>query len=285
MPGQIPRTRPLHDHDQRPRLLGIEPVGKNLGGETQHLVALDITLDVLQIMRILIAENIRTKTSQAMHRARQPLPAFVVVVMRLEVLRQLKPIAPMILIPRRLDQFPALDAVLSGQLGVITQIGKSHPRPHPGLIPYTSVGILARRIRVLCPHPRWKEYVQPHGLIVPWWNVDQQPQNLPVGHRLQMLAHALDVPVIHEPARLTRPAPARMGIRQQRILTGAKSLFCVKFGKFGVAGHWTKSIGMGPEDINRHPVIHTWSYKLAEAPDMIRTKKTLTWSFLGPQHI
>lgn len=31
----------------------------------------------------------------------------------------------------------------------------------------------------------------------------------------------------------------------------------------------------GIEDINRHPVIHTWSYRLAEAADMIRTKETL----------
>ena len=32
----------------------------------------------------------------------------------------------------------------------------------------------------------------------------------------------------------------------------------------------------GINDVNRHPVIHTWSYKLAEAACMIRTKKTLT---------
>ena len=32
----------------------------------------------------------------------------------------------------------------------------------------------------------------------------------------------------------------------------------------------------GIDDVNRHPVIHTWSYKLADASDMIRTKETLT---------
>jgi hypothetical protein len=33
----------------------------------------------------------------------------------------------------------------------------------------------------------------------------------------------------------------------------------------------------GIDDVNRHPVIHTWSYKLAEEqPDMIQTMKTLT---------
>jgi hypothetical protein len=32
----------------------------------------------------------------------------------------------------------------------------------------------------------------------------------------------------------------------------------------------------GIDDVNRHPVIHTWSYKLAEPPDMIQTMKTLT---------
>jgi hypothetical protein len=32
----------------------------------------------------------------------------------------------------------------------------------------------------------------------------------------------------------------------------------------------------GIDDVNRHPVIHTWSYTLADAPDMIRTKETLT---------
>ena len=31
----------------------------------------------------------------------------------------------------------------------------------------------------------------------------------------------------------------------------------------------------GIDDVNRHPVIHTWSYKLAEVPDMIRTMETL----------
>jgi hypothetical protein len=31
----------------------------------------------------------------------------------------------------------------------------------------------------------------------------------------------------------------------------------------------------GIDDVNRHPVIHTWSYKLAEAA-MIRTMETLT---------
>ena len=32
----------------------------------------------------------------------------------------------------------------------------------------------------------------------------------------------------------------------------------------------------GIDDVNRHPVIHTWSYKLAEAAEMIRTTETLT---------
>jgi transposase len=32
----------------------------------------------------------------------------------------------------------------------------------------------------------------------------------------------------------------------------------------------------GIADVNRHPVIHTWSYKLPRRPDMIRTTKTLT---------
>ena len=32
----------------------------------------------------------------------------------------------------------------------------------------------------------------------------------------------------------------------------------------------------GIDDVNRHPVLHTWSYKLAEAADMIRTMETLT---------
>jgi transposase len=31
----------------------------------------------------------------------------------------------------------------------------------------------------------------------------------------------------------------------------------------------------GINDVNRHPVIHTWSYKLADALDMIRTKDAL----------
>src|SRR5215216_3622668 len=31
----------------------------------------------------------------------------------------------------------------------------------------------------------------------------------------------------------------------------------------------------GIEDVNRHPVVHTWSYKLADKPDMIRTTETL----------
>ena len=32
----------------------------------------------------------------------------------------------------------------------------------------------------------------------------------------------------------------------------------------------------GIDDVNRHPVVHTWSYKLTRPPDMIRTKETLT---------
>ena len=32
----------------------------------------------------------------------------------------------------------------------------------------------------------------------------------------------------------------------------------------------------GIDDVNRHPVIHTWSYKLPRPPDMIRTTETLT---------
>jgi hypothetical protein len=32
----------------------------------------------------------------------------------------------------------------------------------------------------------------------------------------------------------------------------------------------------GIDDVNHHPVIHTWSYRLARPPDMIRTKETLT---------
>ena len=32
----------------------------------------------------------------------------------------------------------------------------------------------------------------------------------------------------------------------------------------------------GVNDVNRYPVIHTWSYKLAEGR-MIQTKETLTW--------
>jgi hypothetical protein len=32
-------------------------------------------------------------------------------------------------------------------------------------------------------------------------------------------------------------------------------------------------IAAGIDDVNRHPVIHTWSYKLAELPDMIRAWK------------
>jgi transposase InsO family protein len=40
-------------------------------------------------------------------------------------------------------------------------------------------------------------------------------------HRLQMLAHALDMPGVHEPARLTCPPPTGMRISQQRSLTRA----------------------------------------------------------------
>ena len=32
----------------------------------------------------------------------------------------------------------------------------------------------------------------------------------------------------------------------------------------------------GIDDVNRHPVIHTWSYKLAAVALMIRTMETLT---------
>jgi hypothetical protein len=32
----------------------------------------------------------------------------------------------------------------------------------------------------------------------------------------------------------------------------------------------------GIADVNKHPVIHTWSYKSLRQPDMIRTTKTLT---------
>jgi hypothetical protein len=28
-------------------------------------------------------------------------------------------------------------------------------------------------------------------------------------------------------------------------------------------------------EFNRHPVVHTWSYKLDQSPDMIRTSKSL----------
>jgi len=31
----------------------------------------------------------------------------------------------------------------------------------------------------------------------------------------------------------------------------------------------------GIDEVNRYPVIHTWSYKLPRQPDMIRTSKTL----------
>lgn len=29
------------------------------------------------------------------------------------------------------------------------------------------------------------------------------------------------------------------------------------------------------DDVNRHSVVHRWSYKLAELPDMIRNNKAL----------
>ena len=35
-------------------------------------------------------------------------------------------------------------------------------------------------------------------------------------------------------------------------------------------------IMLGIKDVNRHPVVHTWSYKRPRLPNMIRTKETLT---------
>jgi hypothetical protein len=35
-------------------------------------------------------------------------------------------------------------------------------------------------------------------------------------------------------------------------------------------------IMLGIKDVNRHPVVHTWSYKAPRLPNMIRTKETLT---------
>jgi hypothetical protein len=33
-------------------------------------------------------------------------------------------------------------------------------------------------------------------------------------------------------------------------------------------------IGVASNDINRHPVVHTWSYKLDQPLEMIRTMET-----------
>jgi hypothetical protein len=151
----------LHDHNQCARLFGIEPVGKNLSGEPQHLVALDIALDVLQIMRVVIPKNVGTKSGDAMHGPGQSLAAPVVVVVGLQVLHQMKTITPQVLVPGRFDQLAALDAVVGGQLGIIAQIRKPHTRSHPGFFADGALWMLARRIRVLRPHPRWKEYVKP----------------------------------------------------------------------------------------------------------------------------
>src|SRR5260370_11486372 len=74
-------------------------------------------------------------------------------------------------------------------------------------------------IGVLRPHPRRKEYVEAQRLVMAGRYVDQQSQNLPVRDGFQMLAHALDVPVIHKSTRFTGPTPTGMGIRQQRFLT------------------------------------------------------------------
>ena len=122
----------------------------------------------------------------------------------------MKALAPEVVIPRRLDQLPTLDAVVGGQLGVIAQIGKAYPRPQPAILADRIVRMLPIHIRIVRPHPGRKKHIQPEALGMARRDIDQQPQNLPMRHRLEMLAHALDVPIAAKRRRLD-PAPRLLG--------------------------------------------------------------------------
>lgn len=65
-------------------------------------------------------------------------------------------------------------------------------------------------------------------------------------------------------------------MRQSRIWVGFFSKFArsvLRHVRVTSKHELKERIVAGIDDVNRHPVIHTWSYKLAEPLDMMRTTK------------
>src|SRR5258708_24818159 len=131
--GQIARVRALHDHNDRTWPFRVKPVLQLLRPEADDLFALHVALDFQYVMRIVIDDNVATPAGDRGHRAGEAIAAFVVLETRLLVLirRQREALAPVRLIPWRLDQAPAFGAVARSQVLPVGHVQELYPRPEP----------------------------------------------------------------------------------------------------------------------------------------------------------
>src|SRR5215831_2012347 len=110
-------------------------------------------------MRIVIDDDVGTPASDRGHRAGEAIAALVVLEMRLLILirRQYEAPAPVLLIPRRLNQTSAFGAVARGQVLPIGDMQELDP----GSKPAVRVGRCASEIlaRMIGPHPGGKEHI------------------------------------------------------------------------------------------------------------------------------
>ena len=219
MAGQIAGVRALHDYNDRAWPFRVEPVWQLLRPEADDLFALHAALDFQYVMRIVIDDDVATPAGDRGHRAGEAIAAPVVLETRLLVLirRQREALAPVLLIPWRLDQAPAFGAVARGQVLPIGNVQELYPRPEPALrIGGRAVEILTRTV---CPYPGGEEHIGHERFHMARRQVDQQPQNLLMRDGLEMLTQTFDVPIDVQRARLD-PLPACFSEFEQIALTG-----------------------------------------------------------------
>jgi hypothetical protein len=124
------------------------------------------------------------------------------------------PLAPTRLIPVALNQRPTGIAVLFRELRNIAQMRKPHARAHQCAGPHHQAMAGLCRVRVLRPHPCWKEDVDAARLHVPWRHGEDKrtgPFDLAPRHRCQKIDNAVDMPIGLEILRLAGMVPGRCG--------------------------------------------------------------------------
>ena len=180
---------PLHDRDEG-AVGGIVEPGRHLvAPPVQHALPAALGVEAGGVLRIVDDVDVAALAEDLPTDARaQPLAGgrVAVAVLRVLVLREPDPIAPTPPIDGVVDHRPALDRVAQRQRYRVGGAEEAHLRA------------LEREVARLHPGPRRPEHVAGQALLVARRDVDQEATDLPEVHRLEMVAHRADMPVVDE---------------------------------------------------------------------------------------